>query len=345
MNTLARYLVLCVFAVLQLCVAPLAHADKGINGNELYTQSDEALAATIAGYQRLGVKWVRFDFDWSVIEPAPNAYNVKGYDRVVERLARADIRILGIIAYTPAWANGGKSGKFHPPADAGAFARFAGYLAARYSARGVHAWEIWNEPNLGQFWGNAPDPAAYASLLKRAYPAIKKADPSAWVVTGGLAQPATSATAIDALAFLEAVYRHGAQGYFDAVGNHPYTSPRMPGELMAHNWRRMAAASPSLLSVMKRYGDGDKKIWITEYGAPTGGKDRWGTVIAEERQAIMVEQAFAEAAPHGWAGPVFWYNYRDFCPYRPEADSECFFGLVRFDGSLKPAFEKFRLAR
>lgn len=331
--------------LLQTGLAPLARADKGVNGNELYALSDEALAATIAGYRRLGVKWVRFDFDWSVIEPRPHGYQVKNVDRVVERLARADIRILGIIAYTPAWANGGKPNKFHPPADARAFAEFAAYLAARYSAKGVHAWEIWNEPNLGQFWGNAPDPAAYAALLKQVYPAIKKSDPGAWVVTGGLAQPATSATAIDSLGFLESMYRHGAQGYFDAVGNHPYTSPRMPGDWAAHNWRKMAASSPSFLSIMKRYGDGGKKIWITEYGAPTGGKDRWGTVISEARQADMVEQTFGEAASLPWAGPVFWYNYRDFCPYAPDADAECFFGLVRFDGSPKPAFEKFRAAR
>ena len=54
--------------------------------------------------------------------------------------------------------------------------------------------------------------------------------------------------------------------------------------------------------------------------------------------------ALAEAASARWAGPVFWYNHRDFCHYAPDADSECFYGLKRFDGSRKPAFDKFRAA-
>lgn len=338
------------WAGLLACCAALAgpalpaQAQKAINGNELYAQSEPELAATIAGYQRLGVKWVRFDFDWSVIEPAPQHYRFGPYDKVVERLARAGIRVLGLVAYTPAWANGGKPGKYHPPRDPEAFAGFCARLARRYAAMGVHAWEIWNEPNLGQFWGKAPDPAMYTRLLKLAYAAIKQADPQAFVVSGGLAQPATTATSIDSLEFLAAMYRHGAQGYFDALGNHPYTSPRIPGEAAAYNWRKMASTSPSLLSVMRRHGDGDKRIWITEFGAPTEGRSAWGTVVDENRQALMVERTYAEAAAAAWAGPVFWYNYRDFCPYRKDADAECFYGLLRIDGSPKPAFDTFRMS-
>jgi len=336
-------LILCLMGM--ACGAPAAHAQKGVNGNELYALSDADLTATIAGYRQLGVKWVRFDFDWSVIEPSPKSYRFRRYDEVVGRLAQANIRVLGLIAYTPAWANGNRASKFYPPREPRAFAEFAAVLAARYAAKGVHDWEIWNEPNLGQFWGDAPDPAAYAGLLRHVYPALKKADPAARVITGGLAQPATSATTIDALGYLQALYRNGAQGYFDAVGDHPYTSPRLPGDDAAHNWKKMAAATSSLLAIMRQHGDGGKKIWITEYGAPTGGKDRWGTVIGESRQAAMVEQAFEEAASASWAGPLFWYNYKDFCPQGPDADAECFFGLVRFDGSQKPAFSSFVHAR
>jgi GH35 family endo-1,4-beta-xylanase len=331
-----------IACVLASYIAAPAMAQKGINGNELYTLTEQELAATIADYRQLGVKWVRFDFDWSVIEPAPGQYAFKRYDDVVERLAQADIHVLGLIAYTPSWANGGQRGKYYPPRDPKRFAEFAAQLAARYAARGVHAWEIWNEPNLGKFWGQAPDPAAYTVLLKLAYKAIKKADPKAFVVSGGLAQPATTATSMESLRFLAAMYRNGAQGYFDALGNHPYTSPRIPGQWMAHNWRKMTSTTPSVLSIMKQYGDADKKIWITEFGAPTAGKSPWGTEISEARQATMVERTFVEALSALWAGPVFWYNYRDFCPYQSGADSECFYGLKRFDGSPKPAFDAFR---
>jgi hypothetical protein len=319
-----------------------AFAQKGINGNELYTLSGPQLDATIADYRRLGVQWVRFDFDWSVLEPTRGRYVFERYDDVVARLAKAGIHVLGLIAYTPSWANGGKSGKYHPPVEPGTYARFAAQLTARYAIRGVHAWEIWNEPNLGQFWGKAPDPVAYTTLLKRAYAAIKNVDPTAVVVSGGLAQPDTTSTSMDSLRFLMEMYRNGAQGSFDALGNHPYTSPKMPGEWAAYNWRKMTVTLPSFLSVMKQHGDGGKKIWITEFGAPTSGRSSWGTVVSESRQAVMVERTLAEASASPWLGPVFWYNYRDFCPYKEDADSECFYGLTRFDGSPKPAYEKFR---
>lgn len=59
----------------------------------------------------------------------------------------------GIIDYTPPWANGGKD-QMVPPLEAhvASFGRFAGYLASRYAPMGVHAWEIWNESNLVNFW-------------------------------------------------------------------------------------------------------------------------------------------------------------------------------------------------
>lgn len=40
---------------------------KGLNGNELYALEPAALAATVEGCKALGARWVRFDFDWSVM--------------------------------------------------------------------------------------------------------------------------------------------------------------------------------------------------------------------------------------------------------------------------------------
>lgn len=40
---------------------------------------------------------------------------------------------------------------------------------------GVHAYEVWNEPNIVNFWAPGPDPARYTQLLKLAYPAITAA--------------------------------------------------------------------------------------------------------------------------------------------------------------------------
>jgi len=323
---------------------PAAHAQKGINGNELFRLSPAELTSTIDGYKTLGVKWVRFDFDWSVMQPTPTTYDLANHDRVVAALAKAQIKILGLIAYTPGWANGGHTSKFFPPANPQTFANFAAFLTARYGNAGVAAWEIWNEPNLVQFWNPGADPAGYAQLLKQTYAAVKKQNARVLVVSGGLGQPSNGGGNMEARLFLQLLYGSGAAPYFDAVGNHPYTAPQLPLDSTSNNWAQMFSTSTSFRSIMAQYGDDKKKIWITEYGAPTSGTNIWGTTVSEDRQASMVTQTLALAASYTWTGPTFWYNYKDFCPLG-SADSECYYGIVRSDGTPKAAFDAYRNAR
>ncbi|HYF59242.1 MAG TPA: cellulase family glycosylhydrolase [Burkholderiaceae bacterium] len=316
---------------------------KGINGNELHALDDATLHDTIAAYRALGVRWVRFDFDWSAIQPdGPRGWALERFDSVVDRLADAGMAVLGLLAYTPAWARRRASTKFHPPADPREFAEFAGRLATRYRGRGVRAWEIWNEPNLGRFWRPIPDAAGYVRLLSAASTAIRAADPTATIVTGGLAQPRRAPDAIDAVGFVRALYAHGASGTFDALGNHPYTAPAIPGDGCCDNWSRMDDGAASVRGLMRAHGDAGKPVWITEYGAPTHGRDAFGTTVPEPRQARMLEAAYREAARADWIGPVFWYNLRDFCPPAQDSSTECHYGLLRHDGSPKPAWHAFR---
>lgn len=341
-----------VLATIMTCLnaaTAFAIEHKGICDNgpaKLVELAPEALSARVDAFRSLGVKWLRFDFDWSQIEPAPGTYRVSGYDAAVTALVGAGINVLGIIDYTPSWANGGKSSKFHPPSDPGEYGKFAGYLAARYAPMGVHTWEIWNEENVGQFWAPSPDVAAYARLLRAAFEAIHKEDPGTTVIAGGLAQPGNSATSIAALDFLRGLYANGARRYFDALADHPYSSPRLPRDPSpSNNWQRMFATTPSLRTIMRANDDADKRIWITEYGAPTAGISSYDQriVISEADQAEMLKQAYEMVAQFPWAGPLFWYQYQDVCPL-PGKSSECHYGLTRFDGSMKPGYAQFRAA-
>jgi hypothetical protein len=331
--------------VLQQPAAAAAVLHKGINGNELHALSDVELQTAVAHYKALGVRWVRFDFDWSVIQPDNSQpYRLERFDTVVRRLSEAGISVLGILTYTPAWASGHKASKFFPPLDVADYAAFAGHMAAHFGPLGVHAWEIWNEPNLGQLWMPAPDPRAYAALLRAAYRAIHEADRDAIVVSGGLAQPGNSAGSMSALDFLQAIYDNGAGPYLDAVGNHPYMLPAMPGDEGPNNWRKMYAGSQSMRAVMARHDNGDKRIWITEFGAPTHGKDSYDTVITEDQQARMLAQAYRLVRTYSWAGPLFWYNLRDFCEYDTSKTAECYYGILRQDGTPKPAAQAYSAA-
>jgi hypothetical protein len=313
----------------------------GLNVNELFDAPAATLPNEVARLRDLGVDWVRFDFDWSRLEPeGPQRGHHAAHERLVRLLSQAGIRVLGLITYTPPWANGGRPSKFHPPKDPAAFAGYAGRLASRYGPLGVQAWEVWNEPNLGQFWAPRPDPAAYAELLRQSYRALRRAQPEALVVSGGLAQPSTAADRLSCTEFLAAMYRAGAGGHFDALGNHAYDSPRLPNE--GHNWGLMRSLAGGLRALMQQHGDGRLPIWVTEIGAPTMGRDPWGTVVDEARQALILEDAYREAARDPLLGPVFWYTLRDFCVPDPAREAECYFGLLRQDGSEKPAARAYR---
>lgn len=328
------------------CSGGVAHAltvsppTKGLNDNEIYQVDAQELAKRVAAYQKLGVKWLRFDFDWSVIQPNDaKDFNYAGYDAAVQALVAAKIRVLGTITYTPSWANGGQPSKYFPPLHTASFAKFASNVVARYAPMGLHTWEIWNEPNLGQFWRPSANPVRYTALLQAAYNAIHAADTAALVITGGMADPDNGPFDLDARTFLMDLYSDGAKGYFDALGYHPYTSPDMPGHKDHNPWQQMFATTPSLLSIMSDNGD-SKRIWPTEFGAPTSGVGN--EVISETAQAKMIAQAYKLVKSYSWAGPLFIYSFIDFHPYGYTSDPGAYYGLLRSDWTKKPAYTAYR---
>jgi polysaccharide biosynthesis protein PslG len=205
----------------------------------------------------------------------------------------------------------------------------------------VHAYEIWNEPNLRSFWTNGPDPARYTQMLRLAYPAIKSADPTATVVSAGLspggAYGAVTSSYMNPLTFLERMYANGAHNAMDAVGWHPYNFPHGLGRYSWSAWSQMSETRPSARSLMRANGDGAKKIWATEMGAPTGTSSQ---ALSEAAQARLVTDMYAKLKGWSWAGPGFLYNYRD--KGTNLADREQNFGLIRADGSPKLAYAAYR---
>jgi hypothetical protein len=208
-----------------------------------------------------------------------------------------------------------------------------------YAALGVHAYEVWNEANTPAFWTPSPNVAAYAALLKAAYPAIKDADPQATVLTAGTAPAPSDGTSISPVDFLKGLYANGAKGSFDAVAHHPYCWPAYPGDAQGWSaWYQMFGASTSLRTVMTANGDGAKKIWATEFGAPTNGPA--GSYVTESQQAEMLQRGFTLWRSYDWAGPMLWYAGRDLGTATDTREN--FFGIMRNDFTKKPAFAAYQ---
>jgi hypothetical protein len=310
-------------------------------GGAIHNEDPATLGRDLNAIQRLHAEWLRVDINWATIQDhGPTSYNWAPIDRVVQGATARGLKVLGTIGYTPGWARPAGTAATHNPGPV-QYAAFAAVATRHYAAMGVHSYEVWNEPNQSGAWTPKPDPAAYTQLLRAAYPAIKGADPRATVVTGGTGPAPNDGTQIAPLDFLNAVYASGGAGSFDAVAHHPYTFPANPGEAQAWSpWYQMYGTAPSLRSLMIAHGDGAKKIWATEFGAPTSGPS--GSYVSEAVQASMVTRAISEWRTYPWAGPLFFFQGRDLYP---NADSrENFFGLLRYDFSPKPAYAAYQAA-
>src|SRR5207247_2009988 len=170
----------------------------------------------------------RIDINWSVIQrKGVTTYDWAPFDRIVNSARARGLNVLGIIDWTPSWANAGNA--HAPPTNLSDYTNFASVAVKHYAALGVHAYEVWNEPNLGYNWGGKADAAGYVQMLKAAYPVIHAADPSATVVSGGLSPATNNGPDIDPRTFVQAMYTNGVKGSFDALGHHPYCFQTVPG--------------------------------------------------------------------------------------------------------------------
>jgi aryl-phospho-beta-D-glucosidase BglC (GH1 family) len=282
-----------------------------------------------------GARWLRLDFPWSSIESTRGTYNWALTDRVVNAATARGLRVLALPAYTPAWARpAGSSDKFGPT-DPTAYAAFVKAAATRYGPEKVSAWEIWNEPNIANFWQPAPNVGAYTRLLKASYTAIKSVRPTVPVITGGTS-PATDGTNISPNSWAKGLYANAAKGYFDALGHHPYSFPAMPStNIYWSAWTQ----TPSLRDVMVANGDSAKQVWLTEFGAPTGLA---AGALTEQAQAQYVSEGATLSQQWPWAGPLFLYSLRN--TGTNTYDREQNFGLLRQDRSQKPAWATFTQA-
>jgi polysaccharide biosynthesis protein PslG len=308
-------------------------------GSSLMGRSDAALTAELDGIAATGAAWLRVDINWHAVQlNGPQAYDWWHVDRVIQAARARGLKVLALIAYTPPWARPPGGTDMSPPADISQFANFARTAVQRYAPVGVRDWEIWNEPNLGMFWAPAPDPAKYAALLAMTYDTIKATDPHANVLSGGLSPAPDGPTTMAPVTFLQRIYQAGARGKFDAVAHHPSNYPYMPMKPEPdYNWNAFGGVTPKLNETMVANGDGHKKIWGTEMGAPTVQG------MTPEYVADYLTEAYTVWKSWSYTGPLLWFSYRDAW-YDPD-DPEANFGLVRTDGTPKePALSAYRAA-
>jgi hypothetical protein len=325
-------------------------------GGTLDNLSEAQLDSELENLSGLGVQWIRIDVAWPEVQPMNGSqFDWSNMDRIIAATKAYHLKVLGTLAYTPSWAaqkNCNDDTEKCAPANDSTFANFAASAVRRYNGNGINAWEIWNEPNNQGFWLPSPDPAVYTQLLKLSYAAIKGVDPSATVLSGSLGPVDGLPASIQPVTFLSGMYADGARNYFDIVGYHPYSYPDLPSTVAQWSgWSMMSDLSPSIRSVMVANGDAAKQIWITEYGAPTGGPGpaemsiTYGLLpgtshVDDQLQAEMLTQSTRLYVNYVWLGNYFWYSYKDLGT--DTVNPGDFFGLLTYNGNQKPAYATFK---
>lgn len=287
-------------------------------------QGDKAGSAAMT--REIGFPWVKQQVRWEFVENAPGAVNWTEMDQIIDVMTGNGIQVLFSVVTAPQWSRPDKPGTGGPPNDFNLFANFVGQMAGRYCGR-LGAIEVWNEQNLQREWEGFPlDPALYMDLLRRSYSAIKAACPSMLVISGATTPTGNSDVAIDDIDYLRGMYNNGLARYNDGVGIHP-SGYGNPANVTFQDWQagRYNAAShvnhrsfyfrstlEESRAVMVAYGDGNKRLWPTEFGwassvSPHPGYE-YAAYNSEAQQAQYIVDAYQIMRNCGCVGVAFLWN-------------------------------------
>jgi hypothetical protein len=296
----------------------------GSNVNRLFDDRTYTLAqidAQLTALRNTGATLARSDTQWEAVEPAPGHFDWRFDDLVAGSLARHGLEWLALLDYSAGWARAQPALLHSPPRSPTEFAAFAAAFAARYGRGGtfwrahpdipdvpVQIYEVWNEPDNGEFWQPAPNAAAYADLYMATRAAIARVDPYAQVIVGGLAK---STSFLSQMLAARPQLRDGLAG----VGVHPYG--RTPAAVLGRlrHDRQM----------LRTLGLGTVPLYITEFGWTTrpGGSPAY----APERRRPDYLTATVSALGHTNCGVAAVVLYTWVTPERNPADREDWYGV------------------
>jgi hypothetical protein len=191
---------------------------------------------------------------------------------------------------------------------------FVRQVATRYKGR-IQAYEIWNEPNLKQYWMGNTD--QLIALTREASSIIKATDPDALIVS-------PAATTSGGVGWLDEFLSKGGGQYVDVIGYHFYVFPQPP-EAMADLVQRVK-------QTMSKNGVGDKPLWGTEIG--------WAEpkpFPSDELGAAYIARAYTIS----WAAGVsrlYWYawdNHKWAALQTTESDNQTLKPAGQADGVIQ----------
>ncbi len=288
-------------------------------------EDHEAVERAVALLRELGVKQLRTGISWAdYLRPRGREW----YEWQMTQLAEFEV-LLSIWHTPPSIAERGTCAS--PPRRLRDYADFIDLILTRHGAD-FETLELWNEPNNRYKWDfERCDPGwlKFAHMI---------GDAAHWAKKRGRRTVLGGMMPVDPH-WLEIMRRAGALAHIDVVAIHGFPEmwwedhPNWEWHSHWHGWRE------KIDCIAER---AQKPVWITETGYAT-----WSCAEKCEARLDLQCSLLHEAA----AAPcerVYWYCLQDLDPARESIEGfhvdehEYHMGLVRHDGTRKPAFEEFK---
>lgn len=241
---------------------------------------------------------------WKDLNPDPGVFHWARLDAILAACSAAGVRdICLVLSGTPQWAASDPSsphaaswvgpGSNSPPRSMADWEEFVRRVVAHCAGR-VTSYQIWNEPQLAEFWFPYQKVPVLASMTARAKVIIGKVDPKARVASAPVLPRPSSGGMKRAQAYLIALKRAGwpvdvfAAHLYPEVGSGPAR-----WRALAESWRAglMAVHAPQ------------RPLWVTETNYNLTGGPLPGQT---QRRDVLLTDHYADMAR---VGRVYWYAW------------------------------------
>jgi O-antigen ligase len=319
----------------------------GVNA-ELTQYTPDELRYHLNLMQEAHIYWVRQLVRWDNIETSQGVYDWATWDAILDVFAEfPQLELVAVIVDAPQWATSRPfdptSQRTAPPDDPQTYADFIGAFAERYGGM-VDYYQVWDEPNITLGWGNLPPNAIhYVAMLQMAYQAIHAKDPSAQVISAGLAP--TIEVGYDnynEFDFMRDLYANGAQDYADAWAGMPYGFEHSPQDRVVDANHLNLSRFVMLREIMTEYGDADKPLWASAWGwnaLPadwSGNQSIWRDVSQQDQIAYTLNALARAEREWTWLGGMILYHWQ---PDTPFDDPRWGFSVMGQDDQPTPFYE------
>jgi hypothetical protein len=318
--------------------------------------SEDGKSQTAGLVAKAGFTWIAHQLEWPQVEIAPGVYDWSELDGIVNAASGAGLKVMLSALHAPTFYRTPTSGL--TPGDPTTYRTFMQTLAARYAGR-VQAYEIWHEQNLAVEMGSGNvDPSNYLPLLQAGYAGIKAGDSNALALLGAPSPTGANipGQSIDDLLYLQQLFalnNGAARNSYDALSAHPSGFSNPPDCTPATPQCSLSGGfndHPSFFGfyrvgqyrdLMVQQGEGNKKIWFTEFGycsnpTPPPGYEYCSSIDATT-QANFLVQAFDMARSLDYVAGMMQWNL-NFQLAVPQTDEKWGFGVLREDWSGRPAY-------